>query len=206
MKKVSTFATLAVVALMALSSCSGSDNCLLFGTIPSEYAELKAQRDKLEEEAKNVKTEEDKAKLIKKNQELDEKWAPKLEKAATALDGKEINITDSLIKVTSPISLTFEKLGSRNLDPIFKINGSAETAETITFENTFSQSRIVYIAGYDAAGNEVYKSQVGRISGEVKLNTLEIPAGTPVEFSTLTFSGSYVDKYPEAKTLKLIYL
>lgn len=208
MKKLAFFAAFAAAVMMTLSSCSGSgsDECLLFGSFPSEYAGFKAQRDKLDEQAKNIKTEEDKAELIKKGQKLEEKWSPKLEKAAKELDGKEINITDSIFKVTTPLSLTFEKLNNSSLAPIFKINGSAETAEAITIDNTFNPSRNVYIAGYDAAGNEVYKSQIGRITGEVKLNVLEIPAGTPIEFSTLTFNSSFLDKYPEAKTLKLVYL
>lgn len=207
MKKIKTISALIAVVMLTLSSCSGggSGKSLLFGSLPSEYAQLKAERDKLEEKAKNVKTEAEKNEIIEKGKKLDEKWAPKLEKAATELDGKEINFTDGIFKVTSPISLTFEKLTSRNLEPIFKINGSAETTEAITIENTFNNSRLVYIVGYDAEDNEVYKIQVGRIVGEVNLNVLEIPAGTPVEFSTLTFHGAYVDKYPEAKTLKLIY-
>lgn len=208
MKKISIFAALAAVVVMILSSCSGSgsDKSLLFGSLPSEYAELKAQRAKLEEKAKNIQTEADKKKLIEEGQKLDEKWTPKLEKSATELDGKEIDITDGLFKVTSPLSLTFEKLASRTLAPIFKINGSAETTEAITVENTFNPTLLVYIAAYDAEGNDIYHIKVGRITGEVNLNKLEIPAGTPVEFSTLTFDGAQVDKYPEAKTLKLIYI
>lgn len=207
MKKFTCFAALAAAVIFSLTSCSGSssDNSLLFGSLPSEYAELKEERAKLDEQAKNVTTEAEKEKLIKKGQKLEEKWTPKLEKTASDLDGKEINLTDSMFKVTSPLSLTFEKLASRSLSPIFKINGSAVTAEAITVENTINPTLLVYIAGYDAAGNDLYHIKVGRITGEVKLNVLEVPAGTPVEFSTLTFDGSLVDKYPEAKTLKLIY-
>ena len=204
MKKVTIFTVLIATVILILSSCSGSEKSMLFGSLPAKYAELKEERAKLDEKAKNIKTEEEKAEIIKKGKKLEEKWIPKLERAATKLDGKDIPLAEGVFKVTSPISLTFEKLKNHSLEPIFKINGSAVTNEAIKIENTFSQYRIVYIAGYDAEGNEVYKSQVGKIYGEVTKNVLEIPAGTPVEFSTLTFNSSLVDKYPEAKTLKLI--
>ena len=210
MKKFTIFAVLATALLMTMSSCSGSDagsdKSLLFGSLPSEYAEFKSKRDKLNEEAKDIKTEEEKAELIKKGKKLDEKWTPKLEEVAKGLDGREINITDSIFKVTAPISLTFEKLKGSTLEPIFKINGSAETTEPIMIENTFNPSRLVYIAGYGADGNELFKSQVGRISGNVSGNKLEIPAGTSIEFTTLKFDSAYVDKYIETKTIKFIYL
>lgn len=208
MKKFTFVAAFAVALSMVLSSCSGSgsDNCLLFGSVPSVYAKMKEQRDKLDEEAKNVTTQAEKEELIKKGQKLEEKWSPKLEKAATELDGKEIPVTDSIFKVSSPVSLTFEKLANRSLEPIFKINGTVETAEPITVENTFNPTLMVYLAAYDASGNDLYRINVGRVTGEVKLNVLEIPVGTPVDFSTLTFDGSKLDQYPEATTLKFIYL
>ena len=204
MKKITTFAAMAAAVILMLSSCSGSgsEKSMLFGSLPSEYAELKAERDKLNEKAKEIKTEEEKAELLKKGQKLDEKWTPKLEKSAQELDGKEINITDSIFKVTAPISLTFEKLAKSTLEPIFNINGAAETAEPITIENNINPSRLVYLTGYDAAGNQVFQSKVGRITGNVNGNTVVFPAGTPIEFSTLTFDGAFVDKYPEVKTLR----
>lgn len=208
MKKLSIIGSLATVILVSLSSCSGSGSgkSLLFGSLPPKYAEFKEERAKLDEEAKNVTTEAEKEKIIKKGQKLEEKWTPKLEKEATELDGKEIPVTDDIFKVTSPVSLTFEKLASRSLEPIFKINGTVETAEPITIENTINPTLLVYIAGYDANGNDLYHIKVGRVTGEVKLNVLEIPAGTPVEFSTLTFDDNKIDQYPEAKTLKFIYI
>lgn len=208
MKKVTFLVALAAILIISMTSCSGSGSqkSLLFGEIPSEYAELKAERNKLDEQAKNVKTEEEKSELIKKGQKLEEKWTPKLEKAAKELDGKEIELTEGTFKVTSPVSLTFEKLKTRTLEPIFKVNGMVVTEEPIKVENTINPTLLVYIAGYDAEGNEVYKSQIGRLTGEVTLNVLEVPVGTPVNFQTLTFNGAYVDKYPEAKTLKILCL
>ena len=208
MKKITTFLAVIAALMVTLSSCSGggSRKSLLYGSLPSEYAELKAEKAKLDEKAKNITTEKEKAEFIKKGKKLEEKWTPKLEKAATELDGKEITVTDSIFKMTSPVSLTFEKLASRSLAPVFKINGSVETTEPITVENTFNPTLLVYIAGYDASGKDLYHIKVGKITGEVKLNVLEIPAGTPVEFSTLTFDGTKLDQYPEAKTLKFIYI
>lgn len=208
MKKFTCVAVLATAVMMALSSCSGSGSSesLLFGSIPPEYAELQEERAKLDEQAKNVTTEAEKEEIIKKGKKLEEKWTPKLEKAAKELDGKEIPVTDSIFKVTSPVSLTFEKLANRSLAPIFNINGTVETAEPITVENTINPTLLVYIAGYDAEGNDLYHIKVGRITGDVKLNVLEIPAGTPVDFSTLTFDGTKVSQYPEAKTIKFIYI
>lgn len=206
MKKIATLATIAATAMMMLSSCSGSgsDNGSLFGSLPSEYAEMMAERDAFKEKAKDIKSEAEKAELIEKGKKLDEKWSKKLEKSAKDLDGKEINITDSIFKITAPLSLTFENLQSSDLEPNFKVNGSAETVEPTTLENTYLAAHPVYIAGYDAEGTELFKSQVGKVAGTLTGTTLEIPAGTPVEFGTLRFSDRYVDKYPETKTLKLI--
>lgn len=206
MKKIATLATIAATAMMMLSSCSGSgsDNGSLFGSLPSEYAEMMAERDALKEKAKDIKSEAEKAEFIEKGKKLDEKWSKKLEKSAKDLDGKELNITDSIFKITAPLSLTFENLQSSDLEPSFKVNGSAETVEPTTVENTYLTARTVYIAGYDAEGNELFKSEVGKVAGTLTGTTLEIPAGTPVEFGTLRFSDRYVDKYPETKTLKLI--
>lgn len=206
MKKIATLATIAATAMMMLSSCSGSgsDNGSLFGSLPSEYAEMMAERDAFKEKAKDIKSEAEKAEFIEKGKKLDEKWSKKLEKSAKDLDGKELNITDSIFKITAPLSLTFENLQSSDLEPSFKVNGSAETVEPTTVENTYLTARTVYIAGYDAEGNELFKSEVGKVAGTLTGTTLEIPAGTPVEFGTLRFSDRYVDKYPETKTLKLI--
>lgn len=191
---------------MTLASCSGSGSgkSALFGSLPSEYANMMAESDKLIEEAKNIKTAEDKQKLIEKSQKMDEKWSAKLEKTAKSLDGKEITLVEDFFKVTEPISLTFEELVGNDLEPRFRVNGSAETIESITIESGYLAYRTVYIAGYDAEGNEVFKSDVGSVKGTFANNVLEIPAGTEVEFTTLSFNDSYVDKYPEAKTLKLI--
>lgn len=203
MKKITSFALLAA-SILTLSSCSGSgsDKDMLFGSLPSTYAEFKVQRDKLDEKAKTVKTEAEKSELIEKGKKLDEKWTPKLEAAAKELDGKEINITDSVFKVTSPISLTFENLNKKTLEPRFKINGTAVVAEPITIENTINPSSLVYIIGYDAEGNKLFSDQIGRIYGEVKGTTVEFPAGTPIEFTTLNFHGGKSDEYAAVKTLK----
>lgn len=208
MKKIRTLVAVIATAVITLTSCSGSgagsDKNSIFGSLPSEYSEYMAERAKLKEKGEKVTTEAEKAELIEKGKKLDEKWSAKLEKAAREVDGKEINITDSLFKVTSPISLTFEKLNGSSLAPRFKINGSAENAELITVENTFNPQRYVYLAGYDAQGNQLFRMEVGKITGEINGTTLEIQPGTPVDFSTLKFYPADVDKYPEAKTYKLI--
>ncbi len=208
MKKIATLAAFAATVAIMLSSCSGSgsgsDKGSLFGSLPSEYAEMMTERDNLKEKAKEIKSESEKAELIQKGKEMDEKWSAKLKNTAKGLDGKGIALTDSLFKVTAPVSLTFEKLNGNDLEPSFKVNGAAETVEPTTFEKTYSTTRTVYIAGYDAEGKELFKSEVGRVAGTLTDTTLEIPAGTPVEFGNLRFYDKYVDKYPEAKTLKLI--
>lgn len=206
MKKV-LLLSMAVLALL-VTSCSGAgsdnDKGSLFGSLPKEYAKMMAERENLKEQAKNVKSEAEKAKLIEKGKKMDEEWSAKLESTAKGLDGKEIVLADGEFKVTAPLSLTFEKLNGNDLEPSFMINGSAENIDPITIENRYLPSCIVYIAGYDAEGNELFKSEVGSIKGTLTNNVLEIPAGVQVEFTTLRFNGKYVDEYSAAKTLKLI--
>ena len=206
MKKITTLAAIVAMTAMALSSCSGSgsDKDSLFGSLPGEYAEMMAEEAKLKEKATKITTEAEKAKFIEESQKLNEKWSAKLEKSAQKLDGKEINLSsDGQFKVTSPVSLTLDKIGSKDLSMQFKVTGGAEAAEPITIANAYTTSRAVFIAGYDENGTELFKSPIGQVTGTANGADLEIPAGTPVQFSTLSFNKKYVEEYPLVKTLKL---
>ncbi len=192
------------IAFMGLGSCSGGSEKGLFGNLTSEYAEMMTERDELKKEAENIKTEAEKAEFIEKGKKLDEKWSEKLEESAKELDGKQLEVTDSLFKVTTPLTLEFEKLLGSNLEPNFKVDGAAETTHEITKENTYLGTLIVYLAGYDKDGKELFTSEIGKVEGKLTDDKLVVPAGAPVKFTSLRFNDKYVKEYPETTSMMLI--
>lgn len=209
MKSIKTLAL--VVALMPmLLSCSGgsgsSSESPLFGSLPGVYAKFQTEKDKIKEEAKNIKSEAEKAELIKKSEKMEEKWSAKIEESAKALDGKPIELAESDIKVTQPLSLQFDGFSSGKSDllPKFRVNGSAETASDINTDGVYvGVSESVYIVGYNSEGTEVYKIKVGFVPSENVDGKAVVKAGTPISFDVVHFSSKYLEDYEAAKTLKL---
>lgn len=205
MKSIKLLALVAVLMPM-LFSCSGgasSSNSALLGSLPDEYAKFQEEKAQIGEEAKNIKSEAEKKKLIEKAQKMEEKWSEKIEKSAKSLDGKPLEFAESDIKVTEPVSFEFDGFFSKSdLNPKFKINGSAEAATEInTGENYVLGYERVYIVGYDADGQVVCKIHAGSIAVENVDGKSVVKAGTPVEFSTFNFSSK--EDYGAAKTIKL---
>lgn len=195
------------VATFGLLSCSGgsSSNSILFGSLTGEMAKVKKETDKLEEKGKNVKSAEDKAKLMQEKKEMAEKWAPKIEEAAKALDGKPLEIENGDLEVVSPVSLEFNSIGGKNdVTPRFNIKGEVKAAKNFNEQNYAIYSRTVYLAGYDAEGNQVFKNNVGTINGTYEDGKGFIAEGTPVQFRQLSFDFSNIEGYETAKTMKFI--
>lgn len=207
MKKL--FKTMAIVACaffgMTVASCSGgsTSDSSLFGSVPEVYEKFMKEKAELDEKAKNIKSEEDKAKLIAESKKMEEKWQVKIEEAAKAVDGKEINLTEGEFKVTSPISLTFTGKCTSQLEPRFDVNGEAVTAEELRPNAQYITYFVVNLVGYDAEGNEVFANSVGSIEGKADGNNCIIEAGTPVKFTTLLFNDRDIEGYEKATTLKL---
>ena len=97
MKAILRLLVLGAIAFPILTSCSGgsASKASLFGSLPAEHEQFQAEKDAIKAKAKDIKTEADKAKLIAESQEMEEKWAAKIEETAKSLDGKPIGITDS---------------------------------------------------------------------------------------------------------------
>lgn len=201
------FVALASILTPMIFSCSGagSSDTLLFGSLPGVYGQFQAEEAQLQEEAKNITSEAEKAKLIEKSEKMKEEWSGKIEESAKALDGKTIEFAESDIKVTEPISLQFDGFFSEiDMTPQFKINGSAEApAEINTGEMYLGTSENVYIVGYNAEGQEVYKINAGFIPVENVDGKAVVKAGTAVNFDTLYFSEKKAEEYEAAKSLKL---
>lgn len=201
---------LAIVAAMVpmMYSCSGGagSSSLLFGSLPGVYSQFQEEKDKLTEEAKNIKSEDDKKKLIEKSEKLQNKWSEKIEESAKTLDGKTIDFAESNIKITEPLSLEFERYSSSKSDllPMFKVNGSAETASEINTDAVYlGATEDVYIVGYNAEGEQVYKIKAGFVSDENVDGKAVVKAAMPVTFGSICFSDKDLENYTAAKTLKL---
>lgn len=206
--KRSKFFAVAIGLMPLLLSCSGGGNsssASLFGTLPGEYSKFQTEKNKITEEATNIKSEAEKAKLIEKSKKLQEKWSTKIEECAKNLDGKPIEFAESNFKVIEPISLEFNGFSSQSdLTPKFLINGSAEAQNEINTDYDYVlPSEQVYFVGYDADGQEVYHLSVGTVAVENIDGKSVVTAGTPIKFSSLRFYPGEIENYEAAKTLKL---
>lgn len=204
MKKIIKLVAIIAILLPVLTSCSGGSDSesVIFGKFPSLYEKFLKEKTKLEEERKNIKTEAEKAEYLKKVDELKAKWADKLETAAKSADTQTLEFAESNVKITEPISLTFEKLDN-DFKPVYTINGKAEAAAEIISKISVFHLVAVNLCGYDEAGNEVFCNKVGNVKSTEENDKL-VPAGTPVNFSKLYFSSKEVEGYINAKTLKLV--
>lgn len=207
MKTFKSMAFFAIVMPLMLS-CSGggsTSDSTLFGPLPEYFEQISAEQTKLKEDAKNIKSEAEKAELIKKSEEMKEKWGAKIEESAKALNGKPVEFAESNIKVTAPVSLEFDGFFSKSdMTPKFNVNGSAEAASEINAGVDYVLPKEkVYVVGYNAEGQQVYKIDVGSIAVENVDGKAIVKAGTPVVFSSFHMSDSKAAEYKAAKTVKL---
>ncbi|MDE6010784.1 MAG: hypothetical protein K2F87_05010, partial [Muribaculaceae bacterium] len=116
MKKL--FKTLAAVAMVAMSgslaSCSGESGdggsdaeSMLFGKVPSIMMKIEKVQQEIKLERKTATTQKELIKAEEKEQKMKDEWIPKLEEAAQALDGKQLDISEGDFKVTTPLTLTY---------------------------------------------------------------------------------------------------
>lgn len=199
------FAAILTPTLFSCSENSASSDTPLFGSLPGVYAQFQAEENILKEEAKNIKSEADKAKLIEKSEKMNEKWSAKIEESAKFLNGKTIDFSESDIKVTRPMSLEFDGFTNKSdIVPKFKVNGSAEIPSEINTGLVYiSPSQNVYIVGYNAEGEQVYKVKTGFVPVQNVDGKAVVKAGTNVDFTPVYYSGKNTEEYQIAKTLKL---
>ncbi|MDE7412191.1 MAG: hypothetical protein K2N05_00170 [Muribaculaceae bacterium] len=205
MKKIFCFMAIIAMLLPALTSCSGESgkDTMIFGNFPSVYAKYMQESEKLKEEAKNIKTDEDKAEYLKKTDKLKEEWKEKLATAGKAIDGKALDITNGSIKVVKPITLSYEGLKPNGLYPFYKLNGEAEAAENISVNSgKYVNSAKVYLVGYNGEGQEVLSTQVGTIPVNTENDPI-VMANTPVSFNYLSFTEKDIEKYANVSSMKL---
>lgn len=207
MKKMKQMA-LAVLLMPLLFACSGgsSTDTNLYGSLPEKYEKFMQEKADLKKQAENIKTEADKKELIEKSEKMQAEWKVKIEECAKTLNGKPIEVEKCDFTITTPLSLEFTDFYSNsNLTPSFKINGEATATSDMKTGNDFIlPSENVYLVGYNAEGQEVYKTLVGNIAAENVDGKAFVKAGTPVEFKKLKFSKSDIENgYKDAKTYKL---
>lgn len=203
--KLMAFAAIVMPLLYSCSGGAGSSGTPLFGSLTGVYEQFQTEKNKLTEEAQNIRTEAEKAKLIEKATKMSEEWKTKIEDSAKSLNGKAIKFEESNIKVVEPVSLEFEKITNKSdLTPRFKINGSAEAATEINtgLDYVLSAEKI-YIVGYNAEGQQVYKIKAGTIPVENVEGKSVAKAGAPVKFEAISLSDKNLEDYKAAKTVKL---
>lgn len=197
---------MSLVMLPMMSSCSGGGSSdSPFGSLPKVYGEYLEAGNKLKEEAKNIKTDADKAKYLEKTEKLKEKWSKKIEKAAQKLDGKTLNFEEGMFKVTQPLSFQFDEIdGKSSLIAVFNFIGAAEALYDIVLNRSYKvTSASVKMVGYDAAGQETFTFDVGGTEVADKEGKYIITKGTPVKFNYFRFGGDNVEKYKNTEVLKL---
>lgn len=209
MKLFKHLAVSSAIALTILSSCSGGgaskSESLLYGNLPAVHSEMQEAKNSIKEEFIAAKSESQGKDLIEKANKLEKEYSEKIEAAAKALDNREINFSEGDLKITAPVTLTYESFFSQSdMTPYFKVNGSAEAATDITFAGEHPLSGYnVYIVGYGPDNEELFASKVGMIDAEINGETAVIKAGTPVKFDRLQFSSNETDEYRKTASLKL---
>lgn len=205
-KSVLCLLIMAAVMIPFVSSCSeGSSSKSPFGSLPEVYGKYVEAGNELKEEAKNIKTDEDKTKYLKKYDRLTKKWSEKIEKSAVSLDGKPIEFADGQFVVTQPVSFQFKNvLDKSQLYAVFTFNGSAETAEEIVLNRTFYLPSVkVNMVGYDSEGQEQFAQSVGSLDVQDVDGKSVVSKGTPVKFDTFQFGTYGLEKYVNTTILKL---
>lgn len=197
---------MAAVMIPMVTSCSeGRSSNSPFGSLPEVYTEYEKAGEKLKEEAKNIKTEEDKSKYLKKYEKFTQKWSEKIESSAKKLDGKQIDFAGDQFVVTQPISFQFKDISEKSqLYAVFNFNGSAEAAEEITLSRPlYLPTARVQMVGYDAQGQEQFSSYVGSVEVQDVDGKSVVSKGTPVTFNTFQFGSNAIEKYVNTAVLKL---
>lgn len=216
MKLYHLVAGIGLLASAILASCGGSgsstENCLVFGEVPSIYADYQAQRDKIESEIVNSRL--DYKKGASQIDELKEKYRAKIEEAAKKLDGQPIEIAPGEdFKVVNPICFSFKEFAN-NVNVVFAVGGEVEAARDVAIEVTESwlkSHNVEYLyvpllmAGCDAQGAEVSKDRIGYFKGlKVVDGKVVLPAGTKAELQTVAYNKNDYDDYAKVKSVRLV--
>ncbi|MDE6290716.1 MAG: hypothetical protein K2M16_04225 [Muribaculaceae bacterium] len=215
MKLNHLIASVSLLATAVIASCgsssSSTENCLVFGEVPSIYADYQAQRDKIEAEIVDSKIEYKKG--TAQIDELKEKYRAKIEEASKKLDGQTIElIPREDFKVIKPISLSFKEFAN-NVNAVFTIGGEVEAAKDVTIEVTESWLRshnveYLYVPllmiGCDEQEAEVTKNRIGYFKGfKVIDGKVVLPSGNKAELETVAYNKNDYDNYTKVKSVKL---
>ena len=219
-------ATAIVLAAISISSCGDNSGAAasgsrFFGDVPGIYMKMMEKKSEFMERFKRCSSDDEVRKIQAEAEKEEAEFATKIEKAATALDGKTIEIESTPdFNVGSPVTLTFDGFRSKlDMTPQFRLSGDATAAKDYQSESAKCLSspssdisryegltEHIYLDGFDDQGNEVFSSQVavipikGNADGELCVLT-----GTPVQFETLTISKHNAEGCMKATTLKLLY-
>lgn len=216
MKLNHLIAGISLLAAATVASCGGSGsstkNCLVFGEVPSIYADYQAQRDKIEDKmAKgDLGWNEGSAEI----DALKEQSRAKIEKAGKKLDGQPIEIAPGEdFKVVNPISISFKEFAN-NVNAVFAVDGEVEVAKNITIEVTEAwlkshDVQYLYVPllliGCDEQGAEVTSVRIGCFQKcfQVVDGKLVLPAGIKAELQTVSYNKNGYDDYIKVKSVKL---
>lgn len=216
MKLYHLMAGMCLLAIATLTSCgssgSSTESCLIFGEVPSLYADYQARCDKIKESAQ--KSETDYKKASTQLDELKEQYRTEIEEAGKKLDGQPIEIvTGEDLNVVNPLSLSFKEFGN-GVNAVFKVNGEVEAAKDVTIEAPESWLKshdVTYLSiplllvGYDEQGAEVTKDRIGCFNKCFKIvdGKVVLPSGSKAELQTVTYNKNSYDDYIKVKTVKL---
>ncbi len=194
--KVAMAVAVAAVAGASLVSCGeeggSASKSKIFGTIPSLHAKRDAKFEGIREKLKACTNEDEGMKLVAEYENLKKEYLAKIEEAAKALDGTELEIDPvPEFNIITPITITFRNFFSEiDMAPRFDIAGEVVVANDFEKpEGAKYLGSLVYLVGVDADGNQVFGSQIGTVHVEGEIGGPQvIKAGTPVEFDGITCS------------------
>lgn len=197
------------VAVMALSSCGGSESSDgMFGNIPQTIEKYNQDKKSMNAGLSQSNYKKNLAKI----DELKAETMDKLEKAGEALNGKELTVTvnENELKIETPLTLVYKTVFSNVQAVEFSLDGKIVAAKDLKLDidpsdlkgrellggaSTIVTAYLpVHIEFLDKEGKVIDTRTIGNLPADNNGEEAIIKAGTPMEFlGTLPVSDKLVN-------------
>lgn len=216
--KKSSISLIVGIALIALSSCGGSNGSSngMFGDIPSTIEKY----DQEKAELNGGINESNYQKKLAKIEDLKKETLAKLEKEGEALNGKvlEVSVNENELKIATPLTLVFKNVFSNVRAVEFGLDGKIEAATDLKLEiapsdlkgrdffggkkSVVTAKLPVHIEFLDKEGAVVDTRTIGTFLADNNENEAIVKAGTEVDFAICSIPVT--DKLVNAESARVV--
>ena len=217
MKKLS-LSLLVGIAIMALSSCGGSNGSSdgMFGNIPQTIEKYDQEKKVLNDGLNESNYQKNLAKI----DELKSETKAKLEEEGQALNGKElpVSVDENELKIETPLTLVYKNLFSNVSAVEFGLDGKIVAAKDLKLEinpsdlkgrdllggkTTVVTAKLpVHIEFLDGEGNVIDTRTIGNFIAENNGDEAIIKSGSAVDFSICSIPVS--DKFINVVSARVV--